>query len=199
MDKLRDEWLTGLHSTVIGWIMEALEGGLGIGAWIGEAEWQPASGDLHLDGAVRKSRPLGCRVIRQTALSMPSFATIWIAFDTALADNDGCWNPSSPTRLTAQTSGWYLAGGSVSLQAPPTNLRHGIIVRKGGAQLIAQNENHVLAGKSSTVSVCAGMVRLEKGEYVEIGVMHDANASLTVPAASESNQANNSGWLLRLV
>jgi hypothetical protein len=199
MEYGRDELLRELHSVVLGWLASGLQAGMGCGIWLGEAEYLPEIGDLHLDGAVRKSHALGCRMLRAATLKVDSGAQVWVAYDTLLEDSDGCWDAALPTHLCARTAGIYLAGASFTFSAAAGEVRQTIRVRRNGSQILAQADALARAGESSHINITTGMLHLEVGEYVEIGISHDFAGTVSLPGADEETQSNNAAWLARLV
>lgn len=197
MDAEIEARLRALEETLRGWLAGALQHGLAGGLWLGEAAWPPAPGDLYLDGALRKSRALGCRVCRAAPFSAAGGAISWIDYDTELDDSDDGWDAAHPTRLAAGTAGWYLAGGCHALIPAPGVGWHAILVRRNGAQVLARCQHPVAAGCDACISVVTGMFWLEPGEYVELGAAHSFSSAV-LAGAGEDEPERNAAWLARI-
>lgn len=160
--------------------------------------WQAIEG--RVVALIHKTEARGARVYRSTTQSINNNTLTALSFDTEVNDSDGCWAVGSPTHLTAQRDGYYMAGGSWAMAAAQntTASRMRIVVRKNGTTHAGANELHTLANKDAGVSVTVGMIWMEEGDYVEICALHDEGSAKNVTAGSDTYPNSNMGWLVRI-
>jgi len=158
------------------------------------------SGDAYYTGSIKQSTALGCRVIRTTSQSIPNSTLTALSFDTEIHDTDGCWSSGTPTRLTASTSGYYEAGGSVNIVSSSGSFHLWIGIRKNGTTWLANNSTWADAAESPNawVGVSTGMFWMDAGDYVEVVIYQTSGGSRNTRAASSENQHECCGWLVRV-
>jgi hypothetical protein len=146
--------------------------------------------------------PPGCRVIATETQTIPDLVSTPLTFTTEIHDTANCWSPANPTRLVAQTSGYYMAGGAVTYNNGQivADARIIVMVYKNGTINLQSNEVHAHANNWVTASVATGMFHMEAGEYVEIL----AYQNLGIPIETDvwtsdlTRQQRVNGWLVRV-
>lgn len=149
---------------------------------------------------IHKTESRGCRVYRTTTQTITAGAFTALSWDTEDNDTDGCWASGNPTRLTAARDGYYLAGGSFSLDAAQITSadRMGIRVRKNGTIYLGGTDLHTVNGEAMVLGVASGQIWLSAGDYLEVVAYNGYAADKTVSAGSSGNQHINHGWLTRV-
>ncbi len=151
-------------------------------------------------GLIHRTEARGCRVFSSVTQNISTATNTPLVFDTEVYDTDGCWDAGSPTRLTAQRDGYYLAGGAWTL-APAQNTAASqmhIYVRKNGSSYLGGCSLHTIANKDARIAVTTGMLWLSTGDYLEIVAYHDEGATKTASAAGSASQFLCNGWLMRI-
>jgi hypothetical protein len=148
---------------------------------------------------VHKTEACGCRVINTGTQNIDSATVTALTFNSEIYDTDGCWDAGSPTRLTAQRDGYYLAGGTWMLASGQNTAasRMQLAVKVNDTTWMGGNEMHTIANKGATVGCSSGMFWLSAGDYVELVAYHDEGATKAASAGSVTNQFCN-GWLMRV-
>jgi len=157
-------------------------------------------GDVKMSGAVRQSTALGCRVIPTVTQTIPNATLTALSFNTEIYDTDNCWSAASPTRLVAQTAGYYMAGGGWTMSSSQNTVasRQWVGVRRSDGVIVCANETHTVPNKYVIVSCATGLFYMSAGQYIEIVAFHDQGGARTADAASTTNQYFCSGWLQRV-
>lgn len=160
--------------------------------------WQAIEG--RVVALIHKTEARGCRVISTSTQTLESGGSgEALSFDTEIYDTDGCWAVGSPTRLTAQREGYYLAGGG---WAHDTNTATAYrttaaIVKNGTTTLVTV---HALTGTDANfyLAPVTGMFWMSEGDYIEIFAYQNSGGDKTILAASTTNQQYFHGWLMRI-
>jgi hypothetical protein len=145
-------------------------------------------------------RTLGCRVARGASQSLGNGQATAIAFDTQINDttpNDDCWTLAEPGRLYARESGYYLAGGAITLKSASRSGKLVVIVRRGGGNWIQAHGAHMHTVDDSIYSVMTGMFYLNAGEYIEIVGYHTLGDGIKTYQAAGCEHCVN-GWLMKI-
>lgn len=114
---------------------------------------------------------VGCHVLQSSSQSIPTTTWTVLTFQVEIYDNGNCWSPSSPARLYAPVSGYYIVGGSWAPTAFSGGRRYIAAIRKNGTVYLTY-------GSSETVCYLAA------GDYVEVLAYHDAVAAASTLASS---------------
>lgn len=149
---------------------------------------------------IHRTEARGCRVINTSTQNINNATNTALTFNSEINDTDGCWDAGSPTRLTAQKDGYYLAGGAWTL-APAQNTAASqmhIYVRKNGSSYLGGCSLHTIANKDARIAVATGMIWLSTGDYLEIVAYHDEGATKIASAAGSASQFLCNGWLMRI-
>jgi len=169
----------------------------GGGIYVGSSTLSPSTGNIYATGSIKKSTALGCFVTRNSAQTIPSGSLQVISFNVENVDTDNCWSSSQPTRLIAQTAGYYMAGGSVKLNTGTTSVfRLQVGVRKNGTIYLSRQDfltgvNALLGPETTT-----GMFYMDVGDYIEIFTYQDSGSNKTTGGSSNPFEVN--GWLARI-
>jgi len=170
---------------------------LGSGVWIGSTGTTPDDNDLHIDGSINKSTALGCRAYRSSAQSIGTSPTA-LSWNVQVYDTDAGFAPTS-TALYARHAGYYMAGGSWTLNANATaSHRMQIQVKLQGSTVLGANELNTVTGRKNTVGVATGMFYMSVNQYIQIYAYQSSGVALYAAAASATTQEKNSGWLMRI-
>ncbi len=160
---------------------------------------------MNVNTSITGSTPIGCRVYRSTAQSIPNNTITPLSWDTEVYDIGGCWSPTYPDRLVAPVAGYYMAGGGWGRNPAnnPTASRHWVWVEVYDANntlkfRAAANELHTIPNNFAETSVVTGMIYLNAGEYVKIAVYQNSGISVNTIPASSVYHCGNYGWLARI-
>ncbi|CAG0937617.1 hypothetical protein TFLX_06564 [Thermoflexales bacterium] len=182
-------------------------------AWVGFTAGTGTTFEAHdilnwymaYDGTSTSTPPppptIGCRVAKGASQALGNGQVTALAFDTQINDTtpgDNCWTPAEPSRLYARESGYYLAGGAVTLKS--ANSRSGrliVIVRRGGGGWIQAQTAHMHAVDDSIYSVMGGMFHMNAGEYIEIVVYHMLGDGIQTYQSGGCEHCIN-GWLMKI-
>jgi hypothetical protein len=105
-----------------------------------------------------------------------------LPFDTVEFDTDGIFNPITPTRLTAQTSGKYLIIGYVEIVTSFTTTGYReVAIWLNGSTRIAR-EVHVPSATAPTLTTISTYYFLNANDYIELAVIQTSGSTLNVHA-----------------
>ena len=127
--------------------------------------------------------PLGARISRTTAQSIPQnvpTAVVFDAMDMLDFDHGGFWNAAQPTRFTVPGTAWYSVVADVRWSPQNLGTREMALRRNGALPYL-----EVSRIQGETVETDQGIpavLYLQAGDYLELLVQHGANAALTVTA-----------------
>lgn len=96
--------------------------------------------------------PKAASVIATAPQNMTASTSIPMSFSTVEYDNDGMWNPATPTFLTVKTAGLYLITGFTSWASGTGGSRIALITKNGGQ--IKQWAHNVTGVASSDPFAC---------------------------------------------
>jgi hypothetical protein len=138
--------------------------------------------NINLDGFIKKSTAISCRVRRTSNQSIPNATWTQISFSTAVFDDrpgiSSQWSSGSPTRLTCQVSGTYLIVGQVSFNGNSTGRRIIRLLQDGTTQLALHGVN---SGTSSQIHLTVStIVKLSVNDYIELGAYQESGGALDV-------------------
>jgi hypothetical protein len=143
---------------------------------------------------------LGCRVTRRALQSLSNGGLTAILFDNQVNDTtpgDNCWTAAEPSRLYARSTGFYLAGGGITLNpgfSPGGRLE--IILVKNGVTWLQAQGTHLHALDDNTYALASGMIQLNAGDYVELVAYHTLGEGVgTYPSAACEHCLN--AWLIK--
>jgi hypothetical protein len=134
-------------------------------------------GSINVGGSVYGSIALGCRAYRSNAQSISNNAWNSLSWDTELWDTMGGWAIGSPTRLTAQVAGYYMAQGNVQFDSNATGNR-ALAVVKNGNTFLAMSYHGASPASVTVLTATAAMFYMAVGEYIEIFVFQNSGAAL---------------------
>jgi hypothetical protein len=105
-----------------------------------------------------------------------------VSFDTVSFDTGGMFKPTDPTRLTAPVDGIYLITANVSWEVSGTSGFNRAVT--------LWVDNHVISvdqrpPAQETRQVVTTVYKLERGDFVEVGVGHDEQPSLHIDAVGD--------------
>lgn len=143
-------------------------------------DWVPMS-----YGASIQTNVPCARVVRGAGQSVASSTIGWIAHDAKVFDTDNMWAIGSPTRLTCRTAGKYLIGAHVDFSTNSTGTFREALIQING--LSGSRPIDVLVPQSITTGYGrqepVGLVDLIVGDYIELGVYHDATSAISFAGA----------------
>lgn len=120
---------------------------------------------------------IGAAAIQSTTQSIPVNTTTTVTLNSAVYDTDGCWNAATPTRLTAQTPGWYWVGyrGGWPSTVGQTDRTTGVGYNGVSAWGQCTYRNASEASGSHPMHSCASTsLWLNVGDYVELQLWHNS-------------------------
>jgi hypothetical protein len=127
--------------------------------------------------------PLGARISRTTAQSIPQnvpTAVVFDAMDTLDFDHGDFWNAAQPTRFTVPGTAWYSVVADVRWSPQNLGTREMALRRNGALPYL-----EVSRIQGETVETDQGIpavLYLQAGDYLELLVQHGAAAALNVTA-----------------
>lgn len=144
---------------------------------------------MTLDGRVRGLETLetprfsGARVYNSGNLSIADSSDVTLIFDSTRYDTDGYHSTSSsPDRLTAPVSGYYLITTNVQFASNVAGRRLLQISQSGGVGAIAQTTVNPV--NAPTRLALATQAYLTAGDYVIVRVYQNSGGALSVEAAA---------------
>ena len=117
----------------------------------------------------------GAAVRRAATTTAASGSTITITFDTADTNTDSMWSAGDPTKLTAQTAGWYVITGHVYWNNSGTGFRQVALAINGAAR-------HTQGCRSESTSYFVPqevslVTYLGVGDYITMTILASGGAS----------------------
>lgn len=113
-----------------------------------------------------------------------------VGFDTLVNSYDpyGMWNAGSPDRLTVQIPGWYSCEMVTHWGGTAQDLRYLQVLAKNGMSfddMILRHDQKSLPNSSTAVRK-EGMLYLNQGDNIFLGVSNEGSGSFSLTAASDS-------------
>lgn len=127
-----------------------------------------------------------------TATSIPASTTTQVVFDTLVYDNDGCWSATTPTRLTAQTPGWYWVEyrGGWPATTGQSERTTGITYNSTSAWGQCTYRNASDSTSAHGMHSCASTsLWLNVGDYVELSLWQDAGVTYSTDITTTGGQS----------
>jgi hypothetical protein len=137
-------------------------------------------------------------VRRAAPQSIPHSTLTTLVFDTEINDTNSCWSSSNPTRLYAQSSGYYIAGGGWGNFEGLSGFIMNVQIKKNGNRWLASQDVYRGLPWGATVQVSTGMLHMNAGDYIEIIVLHGRGTSMSTAWTSNSDDRGGNGWLIRI-
>jgi len=170
------------------------------GLWVGSVGTAPDDNDVHIDGSIMKSTPLGFRGYNNAAQSIPHNTVTTLAFNTVIT-NAG-FSVTSNKYFKATNAGYYICGAAVRWDASAATRRMALVVvmNNGTADRnLARNDLHTSQNSVGGMGISSGMVYLDgSDDYFKINVYQDSGGALNVRAATLANQHECSAWIARI-
>lgn len=135
--------------------------------------------------------PPACAVRRVVSYSVPDSTSTNIDLDTEDTDTDGMWALSpQPTRITIQTTGFYLFGAMVLFDGSSTGHRQLWVdwtYNSGAGNVTAADTGRRAAWITTPVRLTVSAGRyLQAGDYLRLWVWQNAGGALLVLASDIS-------------
>ena len=148
------------------------------------------------DGAITTGKVAGstpaARVSRTSAQTIPHNSSTELSFTEERYDTAALHASGTPTRLTAPVAGVYSIGGSI-IWGTDTDGGRTVRIQKNGDTFLAE---HSSPASDNTVSqTISTMAKLDAGDYVEVQVVHTANAPLDIVDSGERSPEFAMTWL----
>lgn len=147
----------------------------------------PLSLTVMYPGAVATTTTLGpeaARVRKSTPTTINPVATL--SFDVVDANDGNLFNPLAPTKMTAQTGGWYTATAQVLTDVGIAGSFRSLKIRKNGVTIVGQDfrDDFVHNNTQRSLIATTGPILLNSGDYLEVLGETDANDSGDVVLAA---------------
>lgn len=118
-----------------------------------------------------------------TAQSIPNLTETAVIIDTVTQDSATGYNVSTPTRYTAQYSGWYEVVGKVNFNSTASGFRAVSFHVNGNAVVPNPQANEPTSGGVNNIEpVAVGTVYLNAGDYVELTAYQNTGAAVPLTA-----------------
>lgn len=126
--------------------------------------------------------------VRQTAQQgIITTTDIPITFGTAEVNVDNMWSALTPTRVTANTSGWYAVSGVVTFTANANGSRFGKYKRNGNT-LRAASLGAPTGGVEAFLDMGLRVAFLNSGEYLELTAWQNSGGTINTSVADGASQ-----------
>lgn len=133
-------------------------------------------------------------LIRTSNQSINSGTDTAISWQSAVTLSGITWSSgTNPSRVTAQTTGWYMVVGNIRFVANATGTRR-MWIRKNGVDLNWHISDNNPSGSAASRMNIAGPVQLDASDYVELCVNQGSGGALNV---SNSDTAFAVYWIGR--
>lgn len=182
-----DEWALEADRIVVGGDITATGNIYTIKYWISEAA----------PGGVSSISPsqIAVRVRRSTSWTVTNTAAA-ISFNTEEFDTDNMWDSGAPTRLTANTAGYYLVGGNLSVLVGANNYFASVSLQKNGSTFAVERMPPAGTATVKMFFLCPQrVVYLEANDYVEM--IAQTTGSVTTDPATYG-QYSSGFWAIRI-
>lgn len=128
--------------------------------------------------------------VRQTSVqSLPNGGFTALQFQTADENSDSMYSSGSPTKLTAQTPGWYDFSGKFALTAATTGGRRGCVLAVNGTQQSGSQVMYAGSVQSASGVLPVFSVFLNANDYAEYQAFQDQGAAQNTDVGSGIGQA----------
>lgn len=141
---------------------------------------------------------LGCRVRRAATQSIPNGVDTALIFDTEVHDTDSCWSGSNPSRLYAQTAGYYIAGAGWGNFDSLSGFDVLVQIRRNNYHYLASQSYYRSSTWGATVSVSTGMFYMNAGDYIEAIASHGRGSAMNTGATASWDDRGAHAWLTRI-
>lgn len=118
-----------------------------------------------------------CRAFPAATQSIASSTDIAIDFASASPNLDTMWSISNPSRITANTAGWYAVAGVVAFAANSTGGRFGKM-KRNGTTLRAASVPALASPVETFIDMALRIVYLDVGQYLELFAWQNSGGSL---------------------
>jgi hypothetical protein len=115
-----------------------------------------------------------------------------VTFDSVSFDTAGMFKPGDPTRLTAPVDGIYLITANVSWQVSGTDGLNRAVTLWVDNHVVSVDQRPPAA---ETRQVVTTVYKLGRGDFVEVGVGHDEQPSLSIDAVGDYAPSLSLVWL----
>ena len=133
---------------------------------------------------------LGASVYNSTAQNIPNATMTALTWDTEVSDTDTMHdNVTNPTRLTANTAGWYIAACNLILGAGgTTGTLMELELYVNGVAVVTENADST--GQSNDRLFLTYPVYLNVGDYVEFKAYQASTATRSTVGGAGNTQAS---------
>ncbi len=141
-------------------------------------------GGLTLNGSIRASTAVYCRVRRPSVQTITTYPTVqWQSISFTEVNNQipfdlVMWSLAAPTQLFCRVPGVYVVTGHVQLTANATGQRRHVGIRLNGNVIVAQT-NATPHSIATVVTSVTGIVPMNAGDYLELQVLQDSGGNLS--------------------
>jgi len=135
----------------------------------------------------------GARVYRSTTQSLPDGVYTPLSWDTTLRDDEGYWDVSNPTRLTAPSDGWYVFTAGFNTSSAPTSVRTKWQVN--GTKILDFNRISGQGSNDARAHACTEY--LNAGDYVEF-LAYASDGSAVTGVAGPTDLSGNTGAIAKI-
>jgi len=154
---------------------------VGEGLWVGATASDPDEDDVHIDGSINASTPLGAAARLNTTFSIGNAAWTAIEFDVVIYDTDdgagGCWDSGNPSRFQPNYPGYYLVIG-VAHHVPSTGGSYrGVSIEKNGDGYEIASAHVDAINAYRGISTAAVVYLNGSTDYVEINAYQDSGSA----------------------
>lgn len=129
--------------------------------------------------------------LRQTvAQSMATGTNVKISFDIFEGDRLGGYSTGAKTRYTCQVRGTYEFSGGVSWQSNATGYRKTNLYLNNAIASSNISGVNAISGVATSCDVRTTIIKMNVGDYVELGALHNAGVAVNTEVSSSGYFSN---------
>ncbi|EFC80877.1 hypothetical protein [Parafrankia sp. EUN1f] len=118
-----------------------------------------------------------CRAFATGTQSIATSSDIAITFGSASPNVDNMWSSGDPTKITANTAGYYAIAGVVAFAANSTGGRFGKM-KRNGTTLRAASVPALASPVETFIDMALRVVHMDVGEYIQLFAWQNSGGSL---------------------
>jgi hypothetical protein len=131
-----------------------------------------------VDHMAANNLTLAPRVHRTATLSVANTTDTAVTWQDVNSDEWGCWTNASPTYVSAPITGRFMATAYVEFAGDADGFRQAWI-RKNGSDILGYMKMlSAASGSPTNMTVATPAFDLNKGDYIELVVRHNAGNAL---------------------
>lgn len=120
-----------------------------------------------------------CVLVQTTQQTIPNTSTTPITWDTEQIDTDNMHSTTTnPTRITAQTAGWYEVSAVVPTVTAPSSGKLGVGLTLNGEMVLGSAAQTPFASQPIAVPIPGAVLYMGSGDYLELWAYQNSGSSV---------------------